>query len=104
MIDLHTHSNCSDGDLSPEELIEYAHKKKIEVLALTDHDTLSGLERASSAAKKVGIEFIQNRPCALCARAEFFVRLFWLGVYYSSLSGMRGVPSGLVTSVPWIYL
>ena len=26
MIDLHTHSNCSDGDLSPEELIEFAHR------------------------------------------------------------------------------
>ena len=60
MIDLHTHSNCSDGDLSPEELIEFAYQKKIEVLALTDHDTLSGLERASSAAKKVGIEFVKG--------------------------------------------
>ena len=56
MIDLHTHSNCSDGDLSPEELIEFAHKKNISVLALTDHDTLSGLERANSAAQKLGID------------------------------------------------
>ena len=60
MIDLHTHSNCSDGDLSPEELIEFAYQKKIEVLALTDHDTISGLERASSHAEKLGIEFVKG--------------------------------------------
>ncbi|MBQ1983880.1 MAG: PHP domain-containing protein, partial [Spirochaetaceae bacterium] len=60
MIDLHTHSNCSDGDLSPEELVEYAYKKKIEVLALTDHDTISGLERASAHAQKLGIDFVKG--------------------------------------------
>ena len=60
MIDLHTHSNCSDGDLSPEELVEYAYKKKIEVLALTDHDTISGLERARVHAEKLGIEFVNG--------------------------------------------
>ncbi len=60
MIDLHTHSNCSDGDLSPEELVEFAHKKNISVLALTDHDTISGLERASLQAEKLGIEFVKG--------------------------------------------
>ena len=60
MIDLHTHPNCSDGDLSPEELVEYAYKKKIEVLALTDHDTISGLERASAHAEKLGIDFVKG--------------------------------------------
>lgn len=60
MIDLHTHSNCSDGNLSPEELIEYAKLKKISVLALTDHDTVSGLERAEKEANKNEIEFIKG--------------------------------------------
>mgnify|MGYP003462589439 FL=1 len=52
MIDLHTHSNCSDGDLSPENLVEYAVSKNISVLALTDHDTISGLEIAEKIAQK----------------------------------------------------
>ena len=60
MIDLHTHSNCSDGDLSPEDLVEYAFSKKISVLALTDHDTISGLDRAEKACKEKEIEFVRG--------------------------------------------
>jgi predicted metal-dependent phosphoesterase TrpH len=60
MIDLHTHSNCSDGDLSPEDLVKYAVSKKITVLALTDHDTISGLDRAEKASKENGIEFVRG--------------------------------------------
>ena len=60
MIDLHTHSNCSDGGLSPEDLVEYAFSKKISVLALTDHDTISGLDRAEKACKEKEIEFVKG--------------------------------------------
>ena len=60
MIDLHTHSNCSDGDLSPENLVEYAVSKNISVLALTDHDTISGLDIAEKTAQKYEIEFIKG--------------------------------------------
>ena len=60
MIDLHTHSNCSDGDLSPENLVEYAVSKNISVLALTDHDTISGLDIAEKTAQKYGIEFVRG--------------------------------------------
>ncbi|MDR0447043.1 MAG: PHP domain-containing protein, partial [Treponema sp.] len=58
MIDLHTHSNASDGDLNPSELIKKAVQTGITNLALTDHDTVSGLEEAQEAAKKWGISFI----------------------------------------------
>lgn len=58
MIDLHTHSTASDGKLSPAELMRHAQAKGIEVIALTDHDTLSGLEEASGEAARIGIEFI----------------------------------------------
>lgn len=50
MIDLHMHSNCSDGTLSPEELAAAALKMGLEAAALTDHDTVSGVERFLSAA------------------------------------------------------
>ena len=53
--DLHTHSSCSDGELSPEELAREAAERKVSVLALTDHDTSSGTERASAAARKLGV-------------------------------------------------
>lgn len=53
MIDLHVHSNCSDGTLTPEELVDYAIKKKLTAFALTDHDTVSGLDRAISYAEEL---------------------------------------------------
>ena len=46
LYDLHTHSHCSDGQLSPEELVTLAIDKGVDVLALTDHDTLSGIRQA----------------------------------------------------------
>jgi 3',5'-nucleoside bisphosphate phosphatase len=44
MIDLHCHSNCSDGLLSPQELLEKAREAGVRVLALTDHDTVAGVK------------------------------------------------------------
>lgn len=57
-IDLHTHSNASDGELSPTELMALAHKLQLSTIALTDHDTVAGLAEAAKAAHELGIEFI----------------------------------------------
>ncbi len=57
-IDLHCHTNVSDGALSPEALIDLARKNGIEVLAVSDHDTLNGFRRSQSYAAKHGIELI----------------------------------------------
>lgn len=48
-IDLHTHSNASDGSLPPAEVISLAHRNGVEVIALTDHDTTSGHAEALAA-------------------------------------------------------
>lgn len=48
--DLHTHSHCSDGKLSPEELVSLAKLNNVDVLALTDHDTIDGIPAAIAAA------------------------------------------------------
>ncbi|MCR4652013.1 MAG: PHP domain-containing protein [Lachnospiraceae bacterium] len=58
MIDLHTHTNCSDGSDSPEELIDKAVAKGLTALAITDHDTVDGLDRAINHAKDKGIRLI----------------------------------------------
>jgi len=52
MIDLHTHSNVSDGELSPAMLIDEAVKKGLCAIALTDHDSIKGFENAKNAAKQ----------------------------------------------------
>ncbi|MFM7359504.1 MAG: PHP domain-containing protein [Actinomycetota bacterium] len=51
LIDLHTHSNASDGTDSPSELIDKAISKGLDVIALTDHDTVGGWNEATAALK-----------------------------------------------------
>jgi len=58
IIDLHVHSNCSDGTFTPTELVDYAIQKGLSAFALTDHDTTDGLEEAMTYAKDKGIEVI----------------------------------------------
>ena len=57
-IDLHTHSTCSDGALSPTELVELAATRQVQLLALTDHDTLAGCAAAAQACAAHGIAFL----------------------------------------------
>ena len=52
-IDLHTHSTRSDGTLTPAELIRYAAQKGLAAIALTDHDTIDGIEEAVQAARSL---------------------------------------------------
>lgn len=57
-IDLHVHSNYSDGTLSPTQLVSLAKEKGLRAFALTDHDTTSGLAEAFSAAENTDMEMI----------------------------------------------
>ncbi len=57
-IDLHMHSNASDGALAPEALVALAHKQRVRCMALTDHDSVGGLSAARSAAKSLGMRLI----------------------------------------------
>lgn len=57
-VDLHTHSNASDGTDPPAEIIRLAASADLTAIALTDHDTLSGLDEARTAARTAGIDFI----------------------------------------------
>lgn len=52
-IDLHTHSNKSDGTYTPQELVRYAQEKGLSAIALTDHDTVDGIAEAISAAEEL---------------------------------------------------
>jgi predicted metal-dependent phosphoesterase TrpH len=58
MIDLHTHSRASDGSLSPAELMRTARGRGLTAIALTDHDTIDGLDEAREEAARQGVEFI----------------------------------------------
>lgn len=57
-IDLHVHSNCSDGTFTPTELVQHALRKGLRAFALTDHDTVDGLDEAMEAAEGTSLEVI----------------------------------------------
>ena len=62
-IDMHTHTNYSDGDLSPEKLIRLAIDKRIGTLAITDHDTIEGIKKVNRNEDIIvdsGIEIING--------------------------------------------
>jgi predicted metal-dependent phosphoesterase TrpH len=56
--DLHCHSTISDGTLSPEDVAARAYAKGVELWALTDHDEVSGQQRAAAAAKALGMRYL----------------------------------------------
>uniref|UniRef100_A0A803Q900 Polymerase/histidinol phosphatase N-terminal domain-containing protein n=1 Tax=Cannabis sativa TaxID=3483 RepID=A0A803Q900_CANSA len=58
VFELHSHSKCSDGFLSPSKLVERAHGNGVKVLALTDHDTMYGISEALDAARRFGMKII----------------------------------------------
>ena len=56
--DLHTHTTCSDGILTPEELVLKAHQQGLKALAITDHDSVQGVAPAAVIAGPHGIQLI----------------------------------------------
>jgi predicted metal-dependent phosphoesterase TrpH len=57
-VELHCHTTCSDGLLSPEALVERAHARGVRTLAITDHDTLQAWSAALPGARGLGIELL----------------------------------------------
>ncbi|MCF7810576.1 PHP domain-containing protein [bacterium] len=57
-VDFHTHSTASDGELSPTELVETAARKGLTAIAISDHDTMQGIEEALAAGEANGIKVI----------------------------------------------
>ena len=55
-IDLHVHSNKSDGTLSPALLAAHAAERGLKAIALTDHDCVAGIKEANAAAKKLLVD------------------------------------------------
>jgi predicted metal-dependent phosphoesterase TrpH len=69
-IDLHTHSTCSDGLLTPADLVARAAAAGVEVLALTDHDTVAGLEEAEHSAGVHGLRLVPGVEISASWRAQ----------------------------------
>lgn len=75
IVDLHVHSNKSDGSFSPTQLVELAAEKGLSAFALTDHDTTEGLEEAINAAKEynhaLSLGLREGKPLEVIPGIEF---------------------------------
>ncbi len=80
--DLHNHTSASDGDFSPEELINIAGNSGISVVGVTDHDTTGGLERAVAQGEKTGIEVIPGVEISVRFKEPFFTGSLHLLCYF----------------------
>ncbi len=67
-VDLHTHTNASDGRDSPTQVVSKAAELGLSAIAITDHDTLKGLETAQVEGQRLGVEVI--RGCELSVDSE----------------------------------
>src|SRR5665811_1924207 len=86
-IDLHTHSNFSDGTLTPTELVALARHKKISALALTDHDTMAGTPEAMLAGAEMGVEIIPGLEISvLYNQVEYHILGYWADPRNSQLA------------------
>ncbi|MDP6418143.1 MAG: PHP domain-containing protein [Candidatus Krumholzibacteria bacterium] len=84
--DLHSHSTASDGTLSPRELIHRASEAGLDGIALTDHDTVDGLEEAVEAGHDFGIEVIPGIELSIQYESEdLHVLGYWIDYQNPSL-------------------
>lgn len=80
--DLHTHSTASDGQYTPAQLVALAKQRGLDVLALTDHDTVDGLEEALQAGEELGIHVIPG--IELSAKEYPTFHILGYGIYPKS--------------------
>ena len=77
--DLHTHSTASDGQYTPAQVVKMAKNTGIQVMALTDHDTVDGIQEARSTGDKLGIQVLRGIELS----AKEYPNLHILGYQYS---------------------
>src|SRR5690606_4808255 len=77
--DLHTHTSCSDGLLSPGDLVKKGHAQGLRAMAVTDHDTIAALDEARDVGAGLGVEIIPGVELSVTLNGE---ELHLLGYYF----------------------
>jgi predicted metal-dependent phosphoesterase TrpH len=90
IIDLHTHTVCSDGTLTPAELIARADTAAVRVLALTDHDATDGLADAGRAAVQRGMTLVPGVEVSVTWQRQT-VHVVGLGIDHTNEPLQRGL-------------
>lgn len=78
-VDLHIHSNASDGTLRPSEVVEEARSAGLAVIALADHDTTDGVAEAVEAGRRLGVEVVPGvEISAEDPRGDIHILGYWM--------------------------
>ena len=72
-VDLHVHSTASDGSLTPTEVIHLANEAGLTAVALTDHDTVSGISEAIAAADQMDLQVVPGVELSCIYKVDIFV-------------------------------
>ncbi|MGE5329576.1 MAG: PHP domain-containing protein [Deltaproteobacteria bacterium] len=91
-IDLHVHTTASDGSFKPYELVKYASEKGLCAIAITDHDTVSGINEAEKAGDKFGVEIIPGLEISVDHESEMHILGYFIkasGNFEAKLENLR---------------
>jgi len=78
--DLHMHSTCSDGLLSPTEMMRTCAEAGLGLVALTDHHTVEGLDEAAAEAEALGLDLIAGLELTCRHRSRGTIHLLGYGI------------------------
>ena len=95
--DLHCHSTVSDGLLSPAEVVRRAHANGVDLLALTDHDEVGGLDEAAAEAAALGLAFVNGVEISVSWGDDQTVHIVGLNIDHRNaalIAGLERVRSG----------
>jgi predicted metal-dependent phosphoesterase TrpH len=94
--DLHNHTQASDGDFTPRQLVSRARELGLKAIAITDHDTLKGLGPGLAAGRQAGIQVIPGVEVSVRFLRPFFTGTLHLLCYFSQ---KRLSETGFVTAL-----
>ncbi|MCR4436204.1 MAG: PHP domain-containing protein [Clostridiales bacterium] len=87
IIDLHTHTTASDGSMNPGALVRHARAKGLAAIAVTDHDTVDGIEEALEEGEKLGIEVVPGLEISVDYKPEMHILGYFFNNTYKNIRG-----------------
>lgn len=85
MIDLHMHTDCSDGQFSPEKTVQLAHEAGVTTLAITDHDATDGIAPAQKAAMQYGMRFFPGVEISVKGEKELHILGYGIDPHHAEM-------------------
>ena len=87
-IDLHTHSLCSDGAQTPTDVVRTAKEAGLSAIALSDHDSIAGVQEAMDAGKALGVEVIPAVELSAQSDTELHILGYFVDIHNKKLQDM----------------